>query len=191
VSIIVVQIFVLGSLFFLVAALSRKVFVVYVQGAALFMIYVIGLTHKPIGRRPVTKQVRELMFKMAAENPTWGAPRIHGELIMLGFDISERNISRWMRRAPTTPNPSQRWLTFLRNHHEAIAAIGLLLRTVPMIGDASCTSMWHAIQRAPGSYSSTVCQGGSSTMEDMTTKNWWLVSPSPTLLPNPGAVLRL
>lgn len=53
--------------------------------------------------------------------PTWGAPRIHGELLMLGFVVSERTISRWMKRGPRVPGPDKRWLTFLRNHKEAIA----------------------------------------------------------------------
>ena len=39
------------------------------------------------------KEVRDLIFRMAAENPTWGAPRIHGELLILGFDVSERTVS--------------------------------------------------------------------------------------------------
>jgi hypothetical protein len=43
---------------------------------------------------------------MVAENPTWGAPRIHGELKMLGFDISERTVLRWMRKAPRNPEPA-------------------------------------------------------------------------------------
>jgi len=60
---------------------------------------------------------------MVAENPTWGAPRIHGELLMLGFEVSETTVSRWMRRAPRHPEPAQRWLAFLRNHREAIAAM--------------------------------------------------------------------
>jgi transposase InsO family protein len=68
---------------------------------------------------------------MVVENPTWGAPRIHGELLMLGFDISERTISRWMRRAPRNPEPAKRWLAFLRNHREAIAAMDFF--TVPTI----------------------------------------------------------
>jgi len=68
---------------------------------------------------------------MVAENPTWGAPRIHGELLMLGFDVSERTISRWMKRAPRDPEPAKRWLTFLRNHREAIAAMDFF--TVPTI----------------------------------------------------------
>jgi hypothetical protein len=62
------------------------------------------------GRRQIPKQVRALIFRMVAENPTWGAPRIHGELLMLGFDISERTISRWMKRGPRGPGPAKRWL---------------------------------------------------------------------------------
>ncbi len=60
---------------------------------------------------------------MVAENPTWGAPRIHGDLLMLGFDLSERTVSRWMHKAPRDPEPAKRWLTFLRNHREVIAAM--------------------------------------------------------------------
>jgi hypothetical protein len=51
-----------------------------------------------------------------------GAPRIHGELPKLGFEISERSVSRWIRRAPRDADPVKRWLTFPRNHREAIAA---------------------------------------------------------------------
>jgi len=68
---------------------------------------------------------------MVAENRTWGAPRIHGELLKLGFDLSERSVSRWIRRAPRDPNPEKRWLTFLRNHREAIAAMDFF--TVPTL----------------------------------------------------------
>ena len=46
------------------------------------------------GRKCVSGELRELIFRMVAENPTWGAPRIHGELKMLGFDISERTVLR-------------------------------------------------------------------------------------------------
>jgi len=62
---------------------------------------------------------------------TWGAPRIHGELLMLGFDVSERTISRWMKRAPRDPELAKRWLAFLRNHREAIAAMDFF--TVPTV----------------------------------------------------------
>src|ERR1700747_257018 len=91
----------------------------------------ISRVRRPIGRRQTSKEVRELIFRMVVENPTWGAPRIHGELLMLGFDVSERAISRWMKRAPREPEPAKRWLTFLRNHREAIAAMDFF--TVPTI----------------------------------------------------------
>ena len=83
------------------------------------------------GRKRISKEIRDLIFRMVAENPTWGAPRIHGELLMLGFDVSERTISRWMRKAPRDPEPAKRWLAFLRNHREAIAAMDFF--TVPTI----------------------------------------------------------
>jgi len=79
----------------------------------------------------VSEEVRGLIFRMVAENPTWGAPRIHGELRMLGFDVSERTISRWIKRAPRDPEPAKRWLAFLRNHREAIVAMDFF--TVPTI----------------------------------------------------------
>jgi putative transposase len=83
------------------------------------------------GRKRVSKEVRALLFRMIAENPTWGAPRMHGELLKLGFDVSERNVSRGIRRAPRDPDPVKRWLTFLRNHREAIAAMDFF--TVPTL----------------------------------------------------------
>jgi transposase InsO family protein len=66
---------------------------------------------------------------MATENPTWGAPRIHGEILMLGFDVSERTVSRWMPRRPADPEARQRWRNFLRNHREVLAAMDFF--TVP------------------------------------------------------------
>ena len=67
--------------------------------------------------------MRGLIFRMVAENSTWGAPRIHGELKMLGFDISERTVLRWMRKVPRNPEPARKWAAFLSNHREAIAAM--------------------------------------------------------------------
>ena len=60
------------------------------------------------GGRRISKQIRQLIFQMVAENPTWGAPRIHGELLMLGFEVSEVTVSRWMRRSPRDPEPARR-----------------------------------------------------------------------------------
>jgi len=91
----------------------------------------ISRARRMIGRKRVSKQVRELIFRMVAENPTWGAPRIHGELVMLGFELSERTVSRWMRRALRNPQPAKRWFAFLRNHREAIAAMDFF--TVPTV----------------------------------------------------------
>ena len=76
-----------------------------------------------VGRKPTSKELRELIFRMVTENRTWGAPRIHGELKMLGFQISERTVLRWMRKAPRDSEPARRWAAFLNNHREAIAAM--------------------------------------------------------------------
>ena len=86
---------------------------------------------KRVGRKSVNKELRELIFRMVAENPTWGAPRIHGELRMLGFDISERTVLRWMRKAPRNPEPAKRWTAFVRNDRESIAAMDSF--TVPTL----------------------------------------------------------
>jgi len=83
------------------------------------------------GRRPTTKELRGHIFRMVAENPTWGAPRIHGELRMLGFDISERTVLRWMRKAPRDPESAKRWAAFLNNHRETIVAMDFF--TVPTL----------------------------------------------------------
>jgi hypothetical protein len=70
-------------------------------------------------------ELRELIRRMSKENPLWGAPRIHGEVLKLGFEIAESTVSKYMirHRGP----PSQNWRTFLRNHADAIAAIDLLV----------------------------------------------------------------
>jgi transposase InsO family protein len=67
---------------------------------------------------------------MSVENPLWGAPRIHGELLKLGFEIAQSSVAKYMvkRRGP----PSQGWRTFLRNHAPDIAAMDLFV--VPTIG---------------------------------------------------------
>lgn len=84
-----------------------------------------------VGRKPTSRELRALIYRLVAENPTWGAPRIHGELKMLGCDISERTVLRWMRKAPGNPEPAERWAAFLGNHREAIAAMDFF--TVPTL----------------------------------------------------------
>jgi hypothetical protein len=83
------------------------------------------------GRKCIGRELRELIFRMVAENPTWGAPRIHGELKMLGFNISERTVLRWMRKGARKPEPAMRWAAFLANHRETIAAMDFF--TVPTL----------------------------------------------------------
>ena len=95
-------------------------------------------TRRVGGRKPVGREVRELIFHMAAENPTWGAPRIHGELLKLGFKISEATVSRWLRRMPRQPVLGKRWLAFLRNHREAIAAMDFLIVPTLTFGVLYC-----------------------------------------------------
>src|SRR5678809_1180609 len=70
--------------------------------------------HGQPGRPPVSKEIRQLIRKMSRENPLWGAPRIHGELLKLGIDIGETSVGKYIvrRRKP----PSQDWRTFLENH---------------------------------------------------------------------------
>jgi hypothetical protein len=66
---------------------------------------------------------------MNLENPLWGAPRIHGELLMLGIDVAESTVGRYMVRQRRPP--SQGWKTFLRNHAAGIAALDLfVVRTI-------------------------------------------------------------
>jgi putative transposase len=96
-----------------------------------FRLYWNWLSHHRtvMGSKRVSRELRALTFRMVAENPTWGAPRIHGELLKLGFDISERTVSRWIQRAPKSPEAARRWKAFLNNHHEAIAAMDFF--TIP------------------------------------------------------------
>jgi putative transposase len=72
------------------------------------------------GRPPVAADVRSLIQRMSKENPLWGAPRIHGEVLKLGLHVSQATVAKYMRRR-TTP-PSQSWRTFLVNHLQQIAA---------------------------------------------------------------------
>ena len=86
---------------------------------------------RPLGGRPqIEADLRALIKRMNADNPLWGAPRIHGELLKLGFEVTQSSVAKYMvrRRGP----PSQGWRTFLRNHAPDIAAMDLFV--VPTIG---------------------------------------------------------
>ncbi len=78
------------------------------------------------GRPPLDDEIRRLIEQMVTANPLWRAPRIHGELKMLGILISERTVSRILRRLPRPP--SQTWKTFLHNHIGQMVSIDFLHR---------------------------------------------------------------
>jgi putative transposase len=82
-----------------------------------------------LGRPGVPHEIRKLIRTMSRENPLWGAPRIHGELLQLGIDIGETSVSKYLirRRRP----PSQTWRTFLENHVKSMVSVDFF--TVPTI----------------------------------------------------------
>lgn len=78
-------------------------------------------SRKRAGRPKLDRGVRDLIRRMSQDNPLWGASRIHGELLMLGFEVAQSTVSKYMARGRRPP--SQSWKTFLRNQAHAIAAI--------------------------------------------------------------------
>src|SRR5260370_16984093 len=82
------------------------------------------------GRPQIDAELRVLIRRMRVENPLWGAPRIRGELLKLGFEVAQSSVAKYMvkRRGP----PSQGWRTFLHNHAPDIAAMDVFV--VPTIG---------------------------------------------------------
>ena len=87
-------------------------------------------SRSPEGRPQIETELRALIRRMSVENPLWGALRIHGELLKLGFEVAQSSVAKYMvkRRGP----PRQEWRTFLRNHAPDIAAMDLLV--IPTIG---------------------------------------------------------
>src|SRR6267143_4890652 len=81
------------------------------------------------GRPQIETELRALIRRMSIENPLWGAPHIHGELLKLGFEVAQSTVSKYM--VPRRDRPSQTWKTFLRNHADGIASIDLFV--VPTI----------------------------------------------------------
>jgi transposase InsO family protein len=81
------------------------------------------------GRPMVSVEIRTLIRRMSLENPLWGAPRIHGELLKLGHEVCETTIAKYMVRRPSPPN--QTWQTFIRNYMTEMVAIDFF--TVPTI----------------------------------------------------------
>ncbi|MEQ9490901.1 MAG: integrase core domain-containing protein [Alphaproteobacteria bacterium] len=84
----------------------------------------------PLGRPRVPPKLRLLIREMCTDNTLWGAPRIHGELLKLGFEVSQSTVANYMVKRGGAP--SQTWRTFLQNHSDGIAAIDLFV--VPTVG---------------------------------------------------------
>jgi hypothetical protein len=82
------------------------------------------------GRPQIDVELRALIRRMSIDNPLWGAPRIHGELLKLGFEVAQSSVAKYMVKRPEPP--SQAWRTFLRNHAPDIAAMDLFV--APTIG---------------------------------------------------------
>ena len=108
------------------------------------------------GRPKIDRELRELIQRMSMENPLWGASRIHGELLMLGFEVAQSTVSKYLVRGRKPP--SQSWRTFLRNHAEAIAAIDMCI--VPtltferlfaflVLGHGRRQLLWFEVTRHP------------------------------------------
>ncbi|MGC1179125.1 MAG: integrase core domain-containing protein [Methyloceanibacter sp.] len=108
------------------------------------------------GRPKIDHGLRTLIRRMSRENPLWGASRIHGELLMLGFEVAQSTVSKYMVRSGMPP--SQNWKTFLRNHAQAIAAIDLcvvptltfdLLFAFLVLGHGRRQLLWFEVTRHP------------------------------------------
>jgi transposase InsO family protein len=108
------------------------------------------------GRPKIDRGLRDLIQRMSRENPLWGASRIHGELLMLGFEVAQSTVSKYMARS--SKPPSQTWRTFLQNHAEAIAAIDMcvvptltfdLLFAFLVLGHGRRQLLWFEVTRNP------------------------------------------
>src|SRR5256884_1307477 len=112
-------------------------------------------SRKRAGRPKIGRELRDVIRRMSKENPKWGASRIHGELLMLGFEVAQSTVSKYMVQGGS---PSQGWKTFFRNHAHAIAAIDLLV--VPtlsferlfaflVLGHGRRQLLWFEVTRHP------------------------------------------
>jgi putative transposase len=83
------------------------------------------------GRPRITPEIRDLIRRMAQENPGWGSPKIHGELLKLGFSVAESTVALYLRRIGPRRDGGKHWLAFLENHREVILAMDFF--TVPTL----------------------------------------------------------
>jgi hypothetical protein len=116
------------------------------------------------GRPSADREVRKLIREMNNVNPLWGGPRIHGELLKLGIEISQATVAKYMVRRRGTPSPT--WRSFLLNHAAGIAAIDMFV-----VASVSFRLLYVMIILA-------TTAGGS------------FAGPSPSITPPPGSPAR-
>jgi hypothetical protein len=95
-------------------------------------------SRRRVGRPNVPRDVRQLIRTMAEANPLWGAPRIHGELLKLGIDVSQATVAKYMPR--NRPPSSQTWRTLLANHAGQIMAADFFVVPTATYRLSSCWS---------------------------------------------------
>jgi putative transposase len=105
-----------------------------------------------VGRPRVDSELAELVRTVALANPLWGAPRIHGELLKLGLDVSQRTVARLMPCRPKPP--SQTWRTFLQNHLADLVSVDFFVVPIATFrvlyvfrGPAASSPSSRALQR--------------------------------------------
>jgi len=105
-----------------------------------FRLYWRWKSRRRVGRPAVPNDIRDLVRTISRDNPLWGAPRIHGELLKLGIDIAQSSVAKHLPRRRGSPSPG--WRAFLRNHTGHIAAVDLFV--VPTRSDSSCSKGWSS-----------------------------------------------
>jgi hypothetical protein len=136
----------------------------------LWLIWGFGSRGRWRGGRPrIDREIRALIVRMSRDNFLWGAPRIHGELLKLGFDVSQATVSRYMPRR--SHPPSQSWRTFLRNQPLGIGMIGL--GDAGRISDQLLTLVRGWIERVVGCATTKVRDGISCRL----TEPSWSLQP--------------
>ena len=96
-----------------------------VESQGLPALLALAIRIAPIGRPKTSSEIRNLIRQMSMANPLWGAPRIHGELLKLGIEVSQATVGRYMPWRPKVPSPT--WRSFLRNHMCDMAAVNMFV----------------------------------------------------------------
>jgi putative transposase len=107
------------------------------------------------GGRQFDSEIRDLIRQMSSANPLWGAPRIHGELLKVGIEISQATVAKYMIRRSSAPSPT--WRSFLRNQASGIAAIDMFV-----VASASFRLLYVMLRGSHYASSEDLCIGGFS-----------------------------